>query len=166
MWHKVAEVKPHSVNRLSIHKDEQILKHLLMQSALGGFFLACEDFGRMFDHPFPVCAFSFLFEMEISSRTLVLVFMPGSVHSSSASWDDCGRMFPDTMRVSSLSDTLPHYAWTAAKSAHSDIVGSRVYVCLGVTCHLHFCQNDRGLLCATAVTRGWNGHRIRISTQS
>ena len=31
---------------------------------------------------------------------------------------------------------------------------SRVYACLGVTCHLHFWQNDRGLLHATAVTRG------------
>ena len=29
---------------------------------------------------------------------------------------------------------------------------------LGVTCHLHFWQNDRGLLHATAVTRGRNGH--------
>ena len=28
-----------------------------------------------------------------------------------------------------------------------------MYACLGVTCHLHFWQNDRGLLCATAVTR-------------
>ena len=27
-------------------------------------------------------------------------------------------------------------------------------------------QNDRGLLRATAITRGWNGHRIRGSTQS
>ena len=35
----------------------------------------------------------------------------------------------------------------------------RVYVCLGVTCHLHFWQNDRDLLRATAVTRGWNGYR-------
>ena len=35
----------------------------------------------------------------------------------------------------------------------------RVYVCLAVTCHLHFWQNDRGLLCATAVTRGRNGCR-------
>ena len=26
-------------------------------------------------------------------------------------------------------------------------------MCLGVTCHLHFCQNDRGLLPATAETR-------------
>ena len=29
----------------------------------------------------------------------------------------------------------------------------RVQVCLAVTCHLHFRQNDRDLLCATAVTR-------------
>ena len=39
-------------------------------------------------------------------------------------------------------------------------------MCFGVTCHLHFWQNDRGLLRATAVTRGWNRHRIRVSTQS
>ena len=35
----------------------------------------------------------------------------------------------------------------------------RVYACLAVTCHLHFWQNDRGLLRATALTRGWNGYR-------
>ena len=35
----------------------------------------------------------------------------------------------------------------------------KVYACLPVTCHLHFWQNDRGLLRATAVTRGWNGYR-------
>ena len=35
----------------------------------------------------------------------------------------------------------------------------KVYACLGVTCHLHFWQNDRDLLRATAVTRGWNGYR-------
>ena len=57
------------------------------------------------------------------------------------------------MHVSSFPDMFPHYAWTAAQSAHSDFVGSKVYVCLGVTCHLHFCQNDRGLLPATAETR-------------
>ena len=27
----------------------------------GGFFLACEDFGRMFDSSFPACAFLFFF---------------------------------------------------------------------------------------------------------
>ena len=35
----------------------------------------------------------------------------------------------------------------------------KVYACLAVTCHLHFWQNDQGLLRATAVTRGWNRHR-------
>ena len=34
----------------------------------------------------------------------------------------------------------------------------KVYGCLAVTCHLHFWQNDQGLLRATAVTRGWNGY--------
>ena len=42
----------------------------------------------------------------------------------------------------------------------------KVYACLAVTCHLRFSQNDRGLLRATAVTRGWNGYRIRVSTES
>ena len=35
----------------------------------------------------------------------------------------------------------------------------KVYACLAVTCHLRFWQNDRVLLRATAVTRGWNGYR-------
>ena len=35
----------------------------------------------------------------------------------------------------------------------------KVHAYLAVTCHLHFWQNDRGLLRATAVTRGWNGYR-------
>ena len=35
----------------------------------------------------------------------------------------------------------------------------KVYACLAVTCHLHFRQNDRDLLRATAVIRGWNGYR-------
>ena len=47
-------------------------------------------------------------------------------------------------------------------SLHSHFIQShisRVHVCLAVTCHLHLWQNDRGLLRATAVTRGWNGYR-------
>ena len=35
----------------------------------------------------------------------------------------------------------------------------KVYACLAVTCHLHFWQNDRGLLRATVLTWGWNGYR-------
>ena len=84
----------------------------------------------------------------------------------SASWDDCNRVFPDELRVSSFPHGFSHSAWTAAMSAHSDFDGSRVYACLGVTCHLHFWQNNRGVLRATAVTLVCNGHRIRVSTQS
>ena len=35
----------------------------------------------------------------------------------------------------------------------------KVYVCLAVTCDLHFWQNDQDLLHATAVKWGWNGYR-------
>ena len=39
----------------------------------------------------------------------------------------------------------------------------KVHACFAVTCHLHFWQNDRDLLRATAVTRGWNGyHRVCV----
>ena len=75
----------------------------------------CEDFWRMFNHPFPACIFFFFFfKVEISSHTLIPLFMPGSVHSSSASWDDCGRMFPDKLHMSSFPDRFPQYAWTVA----------------------------------------------------
>ena len=33
------------------------------------------------------------FKVEISSRTLIPLFSPGSVHSGWVSWDDCGQMF-------------------------------------------------------------------------
>ena len=37
----------------------------------------------------------FFFKVEISSRTLISLFRPGLVHRSSASWDDCDRVFTD-----------------------------------------------------------------------
>ena len=42
----------------------------------------------------------------------------------------------------------------------------KVYACLAVTCHLHFWQNGRDLLRATAVTRGGTDTEIRVSTES
>ena len=42
----------------------------------------------------------------------------------------------------------------------------KVYAYLAVTCHLHFWQNDRDLLRATAVTRGGTDTEIRVSTES
>ena len=54
------------------------------------------------------------FKMEISSRTLIPLFRPWSVCSGSVSWDDCGRMFPDKLCVSSFPDRFPRYACTVA----------------------------------------------------
>ena len=56
----------------------------------GGFFPVCEDSGRMFDYSFLRCAFvvvvvAVVVEVEISSRTLIPLFMPEQVHSGSAS---------------------------------------------------------------------------------
>ena len=66
-----------------------------------------------------------------------------------------------------LQDRFPRYPWTA-QSAHPDFVGSRVYACSVITCHLHFGYNEQGLLPATAVTvrQVWNRHKIRASTDS
>ena len=48
--------------------------------------------------------------MEIRLRTLIPLIRPGSVYSGSASLDDCGRLFPDKLRVSTFSGRFPHYA--------------------------------------------------------
>ena len=75
---------------------------LLLTAVLAfGFFLLCEDFGRMCHHPFPACAF---FKVEISSRSLIPIFTSGWVHSGLASWNDCDRVFPEEWRVSWFPD--------------------------------------------------------------
>ena len=42
----------------------------------------------------------------------------------------------------------------------------KVLACLAVTCHLHFWQNDWGLVRATVVTRGGTDTKIRVITES
>ena len=62
-------------------------------------------------HSLPALFVLFCFvEVEISSRTLIPLFRPGSVHSGLASGEDCDRVFPDKSRVSSFLDRFPHYA--------------------------------------------------------
>ena len=54
-----------------------------------GIFLACDGFGTMFDNSLPTCAppplfvvvFLLFCKVEISFRTLIPLFRPGSVHS-------------------------------------------------------------------------------------
>ena len=74
---KFRERKSHSFNTLNlIRKEIAGLEDPTSCGGIGGFFLACEDFGRMFDH-----SFSRFFR----SRTLIPLFRPGSVDSGSAS---------------------------------------------------------------------------------
>ena len=59
--------------------------------------------------------------------------------------------------------------WTPYNHAPCQFMQShicKVHAYLAVTCHLHFWQNDRDLLCATAVTRGGMETEIRVSTEN
>ena len=54
---------------------------------------------------------------------------------------------------------------TNAEARFNKIHIRKVYACLAVTCHLHFWQNDRDFLRATAVTHGYrNKSQHRKST--
>ena len=56
-------------------------------------------------HYLPALLFLFfvlVFIVEISSRTLIPLFRPGSVHSGSASSDYCDQMFPGELRTCEL----------------------------------------------------------------
>ena len=72
------------------------------------FFNACEDSGECATILSPPAPFfkSFLknFLEEISLRTLIPLFRPGSVHSVSLSWD-CGQVFPDELCMSLFPDS-------------------------------------------------------------
>ena len=48
----------------------------------------------------PTALFILLVKVEISSCTLIPLLGPGSVHSSSANWNDCGGVLPDELHVS------------------------------------------------------------------
>ena len=109
---------------------------------------------------FPPALF-FFFKVEISWCTQIQLFRPRSVHSISA---HCDRVFPDELCVS----LFPDRSHTMPGQLQSQLIrtslGQRCMHIESVTCHLHFWQNDQGLLRATAVTREWNRHRIRVST--
>ena len=51
------------------------------------------------------------------------------------------------------------YNYAPCHFMHSHIC--KVHAYLAVTCHLHFWQHGQDLLCATAVTQGWNRYRSK-----
>ena len=148
----------------------------------GDFFLACEDFWRIFDRSVPASALKkiFFFEVKISSRTLTSLFIPGSVHSGSARWDDCGRMFSEKLLMSSFLQLVSNWILTHCErhrvtSGHSRLgvkkwqiyfsrfvsfdkflprrriwFGTR----LSVANELHHCKNEAGAINNCAVFKG------------
>ena len=148
------------VKELAFSKYVLSKKAGLCPAGGGGLFLACEDFGRMFDSSFPACTFFLLlFKVEISSHT--------QFHSLDQDQSTVAQQAETTVTKCSLMSCM----WacfligshTMPGQQHSTLwlhFGQR-WMWLGVTCHLHFLQNDQGLLHATAVTWGWNRHQIR-----
>ena len=87
--------------------------------------------------------------------------MPGLVHSGSAGWDDCGQMFPDKLCVGLFPDGVPHYA----RTAQSDCSVKGVFM---LRCNLPpaLLAEWPGSYMYRFGKWGWNGHCIRLSTQS
>ena len=93
-----------------------------MPARVAAFSLLARILGECSTIRFPAYAFFYFLKWTLACPQVIALFMPKSVHSGSASWDDR--------------------------------IGFRVYASSGVTCHLHFWQNDWGLLCGAVVTRG------------
>ena len=83
---------------------------ILIQTQLSpnNFFLTCEEFLGNVTHFF---SYFFFFGKQGSAHTYQLPpFMPGSVHSGSANWDDCGQTFPGSLMscmLASFPDKFP-----------------------------------------------------------
>ena len=61
----------------------------------------------MLDHSFPAYTFFFFFWGGSGDFfTPIPLFIPESVHSGSASRDDCARVFSDKLRASSFPDSF------------------------------------------------------------
>ena len=80
-----------------------------------GFFPLARIFGKCSTIYFPPVLYLFFFgggEGGDYLMHLIPLFIPGSVHSGSASRHVCGRMFPNKLRGNWFSNRFPSYAWT------------------------------------------------------
>ena len=89
--------------------------------------MAFSSLARIWGKCLTILRFSFsffsFFEVEISSRTLIHFLCQSQ--STVAQWAETtvAELFSDKLHKTSFPDRFLHYAWTAAKSAHSDFVG-------------------------------------------
>ena len=132
-------------NHKSIHLELVLKLGMWVCVCVGVFFPTSKDYGGRFDKSFPTSALS-------TSKWI-------------ASWDDCERTFLDKRNVSLVLWWVPTLDLDSTVSPLCHYWVKGVHSCLAVTCHLHFWQNDRGLLHATAVTQGWHGYKNKNQQQ-
>ena len=101
---------------LHFQKQQQQINYAVPVSLLKGsggfFFLACGDFGRMFDDSFP-CSLRFSFLKQRLARAHLFHYHVRQDQSTVAE-TTVAECSPDKLLVSSFQDGFPHYAWTAA----------------------------------------------------
>ena len=140
----------------------------------GGFLLACEEsWGKVWQiiHHLRSSPSSLLllFKVEISFRAPTPLFRPGI---SSHRFSELTRLWMSIPRrvACELVSLLGLYTVPGQHSQPTPTSLDQGYMSFlffwNWTCHLHLRENDRGLLRATVITRGWNGQLIRLSTKS
>ena len=104
--HWWSSTSPHPSATASHNSDNQsyivffcsVIKVRYIRLCIGGGSLLAF---KIFRESSTICSSPVLFlKWRLALRTLIPLFMPGSVHSGSVSWDSCGWMFPDKLCVS------------------------------------------------------------------
>ena len=109
----------------------------------------------------PCLHFFFSLFLEISLHAPVPLFRLGSVHSGSASWNNCGQVFPNELHVGSFPWlVVGSHSMPGQNSQPTFTSLGQGHAYLSVTCRQHFWQNGQGLLRVMTVTHEWNRHWI------
>ena len=135
--------------------------HFPLSNSGSGFFLDARIWGESLVVHSPPALF-FFFKVR-SARTLIPLFTPGSVHSGSASWDDCSRVFHDESP-----DSFPHYYLVSIVSL------LWLFFFFLVKCVWVFRWNlqpaplveQQGSFTCHCGDMGWNEYWIEVSTDS
>ena len=101
------------------------------------------------------------FKVEITSSATIPLFRQESVNSGSASWDDCGWALPNML----CTILHPWQVPTQCKVSSLRLFWPRIYACFSCTLPPALLAKWLGSFTATAVTLGWDGQWIRVSTE-
>ena len=111
--------------------------------------------------------------LNIHRSGVLIALAAWLVPRETAAWLKCCFTSTETVGLLGMRAHLVHTSWALELQPFRRVLCTpysyapclfmqshirKVRACLAVTCHLHFWQNDRDLLRASAVTRGWNGY--------